>query len=262
MAFLLMKLVKPFFLPPTLLLVGMLAAWWGVHKGRRWGSRLLLCTALVYYLLSIGPTAQLLLGSLEHEYTAPSTLPAADSVDAIVVLAGGAAVPRNNEIVELSGSSWRRLWKGIEITRSYNGNVPMLYSGGSGDPFQTTSYEARRACEIAAVAGVGDSCFIEDGSRTTAESGEAVVEWLRKRIPAKKGYSIILVTSAFHMPRSVRVMESQELDVVPEPTDYYTRGKRQTPMALFPQIEYFSQSTQGLHERLGMVWYRVSGRIK
>lgn len=82
---------------------------------------------------------------------------------------------------------------------------------------------------------------------------------------------IILVTSAMHMPRSVAIFEHQGFIVLPAPVDYVvTRGdpNRVAPpdlaerfLHLLPSVEYLEISTRVIREYIGLIVYRVLGRL-
>ncbi len=262
MGFLLMKLVKPFFLPPTLLLLGFIVSLFFLcKKNHRWAFRVLLATTALYYLLSIAPTAYLFTHSLERQYSAGANLPATNTLQAIVILAGGASGATIEE-TELTGSSWRRLWKGVSLHQQLNESIPIFYSGGSGDPFQTVSLEAAVARLIAQRWGVReDNFFIDDQSRNTAESGPATLQWLQKQFPGVDHYRIALVTSAWHLPRSVRVFSAQGIEVIPVLADTKAPPLALTPLSFFPSADYFSTSLTSIHEWVGIMGYRLAGWI-
>ena len=78
---------------------------------------------------------------------------------------------------------------------------------------------------------------------------------------------IILVTSAFHMPRSVMLFEQQGFEVFPAPTDYgVTQDGWQRLwesnfvtqlINFFPRASYLSSTTHSLKEYLGLLVYRL-----
>jgi uncharacterized SAM-binding protein YcdF (DUF218 family) len=79
-------------------------------------------------------------------------------------------------------------------------------------------------------------------------------------ILAKHHYSHpILVTSAFHMPRSVRQFNKAGITVTPYPTDYRTNEKQGFIAAdLIPTADAFNNFSIALKEHLGLLaikWY-------
>ena len=90
--FTILKLIKPFFLPPTLVLLGMsLSLLLLFRKRLRWGKIILGATLVIYYLLSTGPVNYLLIRSLERATPVfLETTSGEGEPEAIVILAGGA----------------------------------------------------------------------------------------------------------------------------------------------------------------------------
>ncbi|OOZ39920.1 hypothetical protein BOW53_09640 [Solemya pervernicosa gill symbiont] len=69
---------------------------------------------------------------------------------------------------------------------------------------------------------------------------------------------ILLVTHARHMPRAQKAFEDTGLIVIPAPTAYSTPGPTQSGLrAWLPNARTLTQNNAGLHELLGMVWYRI-----
>jgi len=73
---------------------------------------------------------------------------------------------------------------------------------------------------------------------------------------------IILVTSAYHMPRSVAVFEKNGFKVTPAPCGYYADKNFNSNFFLWlPTVGSIFESSVALREYLGMAVYRVLGWI-
>ncbi len=260
--FTLLKLLKPFLLPPVLVLFGLAAALvLAVRKKRRWTIRILSVTLLGYYLLSIEPVAYLLVRSLEG--SAPASAAGEGEPVAILVLAGGYhRAGGARPFPELAGPSWRRLWRGIEVYRERGGKIPILYVGGSGDPFDSSPGQALLARGYALASGVPREDFwIEEDSRDTYENAREARAILEREFPGVEPLPVILVTSSTHMLRSVLVSRKAGLDPAPVPADYPVGKVSLSPLAFYPSPEVFLISTRCLHEWLGIAAYRLRGRL-
>lgn len=260
-----LKIIKLFFLPPVLIAAGILLSFlFFMRRKARWGIIILLGTFVVYYLLSIQPTAYFLARSLEKmvpSATIDSTI--IKSADAIIVLAGGAQKQTpEHPFAELGGTSWRRLWRGIELFKLADGKVPLFYSGGSGNPFDPIAQEAELAKQYGLTIGIpGDMFWIESESRDTYESSLAVKNLLDKRFADNKTHKIILVTSARHMPRSLKTMNKVGITAIPQPADFSAESFKITPLSFFPSAAPFSSSVQSIHEWVGLLGYKLRKRI-
>ncbi len=260
--FTLLKLLKPFFLPPVLILLGMAAALvLAARKKWKWTVRILVLTLLGYYLLSIEPVAYLLVRSLES--SVPGAASGGAEPVAILVLAGGHKREGGaRPFAELAGPSWRRLWRGIEIYRERDGKIPVIFAGGSGDPFDPSPGQARLSRSYALAAGVPPEDFwIEETSRNTFENAREAKAILEREFPGDDPPRVILVTSSTHMLRSVLVARKAGLDPVPAPADYPIGRVPHSPLAFYPSPEIFLVSTRCLHEWLGIAAYRLMGRL-
>lgn len=262
--FTLLKLIKPFLLPPTLIAIGMLTSLFlFLLKKQRLGKTILLLTLLSYYSLSIEPVAFFLASSLASKGGIVSLQKGADNIEAIVILAGGASKKGGHRLYhELSGVSWRRLWHGIELYKEFKGELPILYSGGSGDPFDPVSVEAELAKNYAISIGIPEEKFwIEPKSRNTYESGIEIKRILDSRFPGIDKHKIILVTSAIHMPRSIRVMKKIGLHSIPSPADFTIGSLKLNLFSFFPSTGNFAVSSFAIHEWIGIWGYWLLGRV-
>jgi len=260
-----LKLIKPFFLPPTLILLGMVLCLVLLFRKRwRWGKIFLSAVLIAYYLLSTGPVNYLLVRSLEMTTPGfPAKVSAGGEPEAIVILAGGAwrsgpLRPRD----ELSGPSWRRFWRGLEVYREEGGKIPIIYSGGTGDIFDQVPIEARLTRTYALSSGIPESDFlIETNSRNTYENIQETKKILDQKFPGSKTHRVILVTSSIHMPRSVLIAMKAGLEPIPEPADFIVRSSGFDLHDFIPSAETLLDSSRCINEWLGIIAYRIMGRL-
>jgi uncharacterized SAM-binding protein YcdF (DUF218 family) len=106
---------------------------------------------------------------------------------------------------------------------------------------------------IAALGVPADRIRIDSNAANTADSAVTVKNML-------SAPSFYLVTSAGHMPRSMAVFLKQGLQPIPAPTDYqlpkFISQAEWSPSSL---SLYFSDVA--VHEHIGILWYRLRGRI-
>lgn len=262
MLFTLFKLFKAIILPPSLILIGMIWTMVALYQKRtRLASKLLFAVTAMYFLLSIEPTAYLLSLYLE-QHSIATTSEQSVPPQAIVIL--GSSATKQKGVAELSGISWQRLWRGLEIYRFYDGQIPIIYSGGSGDPFDTISEEALLAKHYATLFGVPEAQFlVEPSSRDTYESAVAVKQILRTLTSSEKTDSphIALITSANHILRARKTMEKAGLSIIPYPAHFNSSRFRITPLSILPSYDSFSNSVRALTEWIGIAAYRLRGRL-
>jgi len=283
------KFVAAFLLPPGFFVVllgvlGLLSRPQGTPHGsvlstkRKLSSRLPFLLAwggaVLLYLLSIEPVADVLLKPLEDRYPAlpaqgiekrvqvwegARALKEGGEVDAVVVLGGG-TVSRSPEkgADDIRAEPLKRLLYGVRIYREVTKNRTLKpYLILSGGRVFDVGQEAEAAImgRYASEWGVEPgSILLETDSRTTWQNARNVVARFRPR-------KIILVTSAYHMPRAVWCFTRQGVEVIPAPTDYkVNRGVPYDLESFLPTLESFQNARRALHEYLGSFLYGVAYR--
>lgn len=219
---------------------------------------------LVLWAFSTPVVAGRLAAPLERRFP-PVPVAASPVAPAIVVLGGslGSALPprQGAELVDASD----RLLHAARLQRA--GKAPILVACGGRVPSSATLRpESDEMVGLLVEWGVPrEAIQLEGGSRTTAENAAGA-----KRILWPKGIrTVLLVTSALHMPRAVAVFERAGFTVLPSPTDFaVTRAEPGLPPswvraagAFLPEPGALALSHDALHERLGLLWYRLRGWV-
>ncbi len=259
MFFYLSKIFAAFFFPYPLFFAICLVAAWRLPRSR---FRLLFRLGLfALYLVSINPVSGWLIGQLEEQYPA-RTLADAGPADAIVVL-GGMSDPLTGISIddrpEFLGSA-DRIFAGEDLWRfgqSYQQQPVLLLSGGSGLLMQTGGSESEILSRWLQRRNI--SVTIEPHSRNTAENAIETAKIAR----ARGWQRVIVVTSGFHMPRSVGCFRAAmpEIELVPFPVDFYRSRIFPGPEALFPAPSALAVSSMAIKECIGLVAYRLRGYI-
>ena len=97
----------------------------------------------------------------------------------------------------------------------------------------------------------------------TAEEAEAVARLLAdlshvRPEAREKRQSILLVTSAFHMPRVKTQFEASGFQVVAYPVDFLVSSERQnTILDFLPSANALSQTELALREFYGRIFYQI-----
>lgn len=100
--------------------------------------------------------------------------------------------------------------------------------------------------------------WVEASSKTTAQNAE--YSWVILR--SQKIHTIFLVTQAWHMPRAVALFRRAGFKVVPAPTDFVTRSRRDaTILAYLPSAHALALTAVIFHEMIGLAWVRVAGLL-
>jgi uncharacterized SAM-binding protein YcdF (DUF218 family) len=224
----------------------------------RWIRLLLLSSTILVFLCATPVPGRTLLAALEGWY--PPFQPTATSkFDAIVVLSGGMSLPGTlRPQIDLSGESRRRTTCGADLF--LQGLAPkLLLVGGDASAFGRGQPEAPEMKRLAHRLGVANHAIqIEDSSRNTYENAVNAKQLL-------PGGSILLVTSAYHLPRAVALFVAQGYSVTPVPCGYETRDRpgqglnRLNIMDFLPSYRALEMTTHAVDELAGILVYWITG---
>ncbi len=234
----------------AMLVIGVICLWLGA---RGFGRKLITFSLAVTILLMIFPVGTWLVRGLEDRFPRVA-LP--DQVAGVIVLGGSSqpALARDRGVLALNGSI-ERLHGFVRLARKYP-KAQLVFTGGSGNPFDQTHKEADTAGPLLLELGVAkDRLLLERQSRNTYEN--ALLS--RKLLGDKTKGRWVLVTSARHMPRAMGVFRKAGWDVVAYPVDYQTRRAHQWVSFQSPH-RALALLNHGLREWLGLIWYRLNGR--
>lgn len=261
--FLFLSKLLPIFLYPLglaslLLLLALILLW---RKPRL--AALSIGLALVLLLVSSSAwVSDWLVRSLEYQYVPQANIPTAD---AIVVLGGATrpAVPPR-PWVEVAEEGDRVLYA-AKLYRE--GKAPRIILSGGRVNWEGKNDlpESADMAEMIKTMGVPETALIQEStSRNTREN--AVNS--KKIMDAQGIRKILLVTSALHMPRSLRIFQKLGVDTFPATTDFLssdreTQDLRNTAQDVtlnsLPDAERLRNTTRALKEYVGIGIYWLRG---
>ncbi|NEP60419.1 MAG: YdcF family protein [Symploca sp. SIO2G7] len=251
-------LVYPLGLSCLLLILAMAGLW---KTPRR--SLVEIAAALLILFCSSNPlVASTLVKTLEWRYLPPDPVPTAE---AIVVL-GGSTRPHSppRPWVEVQEAGDRVLY-GVKLYQ--DGIAPLIVFSGGRIRWKDAAdkSEAEDMTEIALAMGVPERNILrEDESLNTYQNAVNTAQILTQR----QIDTILLVTSAIHMPRSVAIFKKQGFKVTPAPTDYWVSRESLAAMRgvsigtfinVLPDTEALDFFTRALKEYIGLGIYRLRG---
>jgi len=210
---------------------------------------------LIFYAMSIQPVSDFLLKPLENAWPPLSEDTEKNWPQAIIVLGGG-TVQGSPEAGEgrdtLSSDAQKRAVYAYTLCDTFE--VPLVFTGGkvfehdqepeaavAGRLFETLGVDSRRI-------------ILETESRNTWENAtETAKLFAEKEITVEKA---ILVTSAYHVKRSVYCFELNGISVIPAPTDYKCeRGRKYDFFSFIPTMSSLQNTYLALHEYVGLMYY-------
>lgn len=235
-----------------------LALWWAVSllvllRWRRAALWMLWGGLVVLGLLGFRAMPDALLRPLENRYPVP-TVEVIDRHMGIIVLGGAVGHPDSYVAHGQAplGEAAERMTVPVGLMRQHPG-LDLVFSGGEGRLLTTGVTEAELAKAFYMQQGLDMArVWLEDGSRTTRENAQQVAKLLGERCQQPW----LLVTSAWHMPRSVSEFEAVGCQVTPYPVDFRTGAS--TPLTEYSLAHSLLRWQTALHEWLGVLAYGLT----
>lgn len=137
----------------------------------------------------------------------------------------------------------------------------ILISGGTGSLSGDDEPEADKFRKAMIMMGVDSAdIIIENETRNTYESAVAVGPMLDSM--HYKAEDCLLITSAFHMRRSLACYRKAGVDLQPFTTDFYSHPRKFTPdVLLIPRIEAVFLWQKLMKEWTGLLAYKLAGHV-
>lgn len=249
------KVIWALISPDSLIVILGISAWLTLILGwQKLSRRLLALCAFLLLMVGFLPIGEWLIAPLENRFAANTALP--QQVDGIVVL-GGAISPYKS-------SAWNQVQVGAGadriigfqyLAKLYPG-AQLVYTGGSGALTDQQFKEAEQAQILMDQLDLsGRAIVFESESRNTYENAVNSKALLTPGSEEKW----LLITSAFHMPRSVGVFCSLGWPVQAYPVDFYSKKGD------LLRVEFnFSGNLQilrtAIREWVGLIAYRITGK--
>jgi uncharacterized SAM-binding protein YcdF (DUF218 family) len=168
-------------------------------------------------------------------------------IDADLSAAHGVAV--------VSGAADRVIAAAAQARRYPNARI--LYTGGSANLISNDAREADYASSLFESLGISkERLVMERRARNTQENAE----FSKALATPKSGERWLLVTSAYHMPRSVGLFRKAGFAVEPYPVDWRTRGAVDLLTFSIVATEGLGRVDTGVREWIGLVAYWVTGK--
>ena len=254
-----------FFILSKLLDIAIDPLWWGGlpalvglvllarDQRRKLALTLVSCGLGALFLAALPAVSNRLWQSLEAG--AVSTMQEGVTYDAVVLL-GGVVSPQGSLV---NSPAWNdnveRLLEVRKLVLSGRAKVAIVSGGELGGGLRTEAdYDAE---ELIALGVPKEQVIIEPKANNTRENATES----KKLLDAMGAKKVLLVTSAFHVPRAVGCFRAAGVEADMWPVDYRLRAP-ELEMHVLPRAEYLSQTARALREWLGRGVYRVLGYTK
>lgn len=204
-------------------------------------------------LLGFQAIPDALLRPLENRHS----VPAAETIErhaGVIVLGGAVGHPDSfvaHDQVPL-GDAAERMTVPVGLLRQHP-NLELVFSGGEGRLLTTGVTESVLARVFYQQQGLDMAKVrLEDGSRNTRENAQQVARMLGDK--CKEPW--LLVTSAWHMPRSMAEFDAVGCRLTPYPVDFRTGDS--TALTEYSLAHSLVRWQIALHEWLGLLVYRMT----
>ena len=257
------KLLPLFFYPLGLASVSLIVALVTLRKRPRIATIAISLSLAILLLCGNAWVAKYMVRSLEWQNIPSSQIPKAE---AIVVLGGGtksATWPRPT--VDL-GEAGDRIIYAAQLYFQKKAPIIILSAGridwrGSGSP------ESADMATILTSIGVPSEVIIQEPDSLNTYQNAVNV---RKILAERQIKKVLLITSAMHTPRALKIFHRQGIDVILAPTDFLvsqddlqelTNTPKSALLKLLPDVDNLNQFTVALKEYVGIFIYWLRGWI-
>jgi uncharacterized SAM-binding protein YcdF (DUF218 family) len=254
--FILSKTLGIMLLPTNFLLgVGVLGAVLLATRLAALGRKLLIASIALLAICGFSPFGYWVIYPLESRF--PVWDASRGAPDGIVVLGGAIDADLSAERgVAVYRGSVDRLVATAALAHRYP-EARIIYSGGSANLVSDDAKEADYALAVFESLGIPRARLtMERRSRNTQENAE----FSRAIAAPKSGERWLLVTSAFHMPRSIGLFRHAGFAVEPYPVDWRTGGRANLLTFSSFAVDGLERTDTGIREWIGLVAYWISGK--
>ena len=232
---------SPLFFIITLIILGLIL-----------GSKKISLTGIVILVIFSMPIISgKLIAYLESDYELIKTSKV-ETADAIVVLSGMVMTIKTKDGLDYEwGGAVDRFLAGIDLFNL--DKAPTLIFTGGKLPWSIGLPEGEFLREEAIKLGIPKKdILLTENVENTDQEAKAV-----KKLLSLDNPKIILVTSAFHMPRAQLVFKAAGINVISFPVDFKIGAKKLTFMSFIPSASSFASTSYFVKEMIGRTYYNL-----
>jgi len=251
--FLLKKILGDLLMPvPLALLLLCWALLLMLRRKTRWfGYLVVVSVVALLFVASYAPLSNQLISLFESRV--PQYHQGEKPVDYIAVLGSRHQSVTTQPITsELSPTAVVRLAEGIRIYRMNPGSK-LVFTGFKGIPEDAASFPEKLQALAVSLGVPAEDIIVINGPQDTQEEAQAL---------AKKfaNTSLVLVTTALHMPRALMLFKRVGLEPIPAPTDYFSKPFKS--WWVIPSARTLAHTEYWAHEQLGILWSDVVKQVE
>jgi uncharacterized SAM-binding protein YcdF (DUF218 family) len=238
-----------------LLIVALLGVALGFGRFARLGRFLTAAAVILLAIAAFSPLGGLALRPLEDRFP----IPGADlSAPTGIIVLGGAldeeiTLARKSPALLAAAS---RLTGGFVLARRYP-QARLVFTGGTASLRDPSLSEADGARDFWLSLGLpSERMTFETKSKNTWENAI----FTRDLVQPKPNETWLLVTSAWHMPRSMGIFRRAGFNVTAYPVDFRTFGDERDYRFTYVALDELTDLDLALHEWIGLVAYHITGK--
>lgn len=213
---------------------------------RRWGRKFVAIACFGFAFFGIVPVGLWTVVNLENRFPKLEQIPS--DAKGMILLGGSFDImttqARNEPSYNLTAG---KLIRFVELAKAHP-NLTLAFTG--------TPLEADTTKTVLKGLGLDPSLVIFENNSTNTKENAAQSARLLQPKPDEKW---VLITSAYHMPRSVALFRKGGFNVIPFPVDYHTTGEYEPWFFLGLRLNLDGWAASS-REWLGMVMNYIMGR--
>lgn len=245
--------------PLNMIWIILLLAAWRFWKLKAYKSSVgLFVVSVLVWSLGASPLSGLMLGSLERPYLKTNSS-ALENVDAVVCLGGGMYPQPAERLSFTVNESCDRYLTAFDLVETgvadhlvFGGSDYQIQGQGSSEGILLQQWRQRWNLNKGEI-------HLLSGSLSTRDEAARVGKLMQQ----KEWKKVALVTSAWHMERSLAVFKRYGVNAIPVGCDFQgtTSATRQYRWKLFPQSGRLQSAHVYIHEMVGYYYYQLRGWI-
>ena len=229
LGFIIKKFISFFFMPLTIVFLLGLMVFWHLHKNNiKKAKRYLMFTLVWVGLITSAPFASNLLAPLESQYSRLDKVP--DNIEYLLLL---------------GGDKEKRTWEAIRLSQQ----IPNLKIITSGYSMYDTVSEAQKTAALLEESGIKKENILMQGEATDTKGEAAAIKKCIGTAP------FLLVTSAYHMPRSMKIFQQAGVNPIAAPADF--NNPDEDGWSIIFRGDQLRKTEKALHEYLGLLWFYI-----
>ena len=234
-------IVSPLFLIIFLIILGTIIK----------SKKITLFGVVILIFCSLPIISSKLINYLEKDYILEDAL-TIDNADAIVVLSGMLKTIKVNDKLKYEfGGGVDRILSGIDLFKNNKASLLILTKGRL--PWSLGIPEGEYLKEFAVKFGVPkENILLTDNVQNTDQEAKSV-----KKLLNSNDVKVILITSAFHMPRAKKVFEASNIKVIPFAVDFINSYQKLTFMSFIPSANALSGTSLFVREMIGRLYFNL-----